>query len=187
MAEEYTGVRFLTRFEGAGFGYATERSDIMGELKKLEKRDVLYKNTGNLSVRVKDGIVITPAGMDKVSLTAADMVLVKTADEKTHLARVIGTHKPSSETFMHWLIQKTFPKVNAVVHFHDDKLVRSGMFVETPEHHPYGTLELAHAVVDTLKESKSNFVVLKDHGVLVVAKDMKSCDAMITKAIKAVR
>jgi len=86
---------------------------------------------------------------------------------------------------MHWLIYTEFPKANAIVHFHDDRMLGDKRLVSTAEEHPYGTLELARAAAKALKKSK--FVVLKGHGGLAISKDLKSCNALIEKVEKSLK
>jgi L-fuculose-phosphate aldolase len=101
------------------------------------------------------------------------------------IVRTVGKTPPSSEARLHWLVYQEFPKTNAIVHFHDSRLLASGRFPETSREHPYGTLELARDVVKTLQKRK--FIILKNHGALAVGRDMKACHALVEKAEKAVK
>jgi L-fuculose-phosphate aldolase len=181
MAEDYAGVKFKTMFTGAGFDYHTERKAIVDELGRLKKSGLLPGIPGNISVRVPDGMVITPAGKDLNYVKEDEMVLVTGVNEGAKMVKVIGKHLPSSETFMHWLAYKALPKSGAVVHFHDDELLRdSKKIATTDEFYNYGTIELAHSAVKALK--KSRFIRLKDHGFLVAGRDLKGCHAAIERA-----
>jgi ribulose-5-phosphate 4-epimerase/fuculose-1-phosphate aldolase len=138
---------------------------------------------GNLSVRVPEGMVITPAGKDLAEVGEGDLVLVTRVNEEARMVKVSGRLLPSSEAFMHWLAYRARPDSCAVVHFHDDGLLESGRMATTEESHPYGTLELARSAAKALK--KSRFIRLKGHGFLVAGRDLKDCNAMIAKAEKA--
>ena len=186
MTEAYTGVKFKVLFEGVDFGYEKERREILEELSRLGKRKLLDSNNGNVSVRVKDGIVITPSGKDMSRIRAGDLVLVTGVDEDVGLVRAVGRMLPSSETMMHWLIYETFPRIGAVVHFHDVEILsKHDQFVETGGHHPYGTLELALSAIKALKRRR--LIVLKEHGVLVIGRNLKTCHRRIEKAVESVR
>ena len=182
MVEEYSGVKFKTLFEGARFGYPNERKAIIDELAWLKERNLIHGIPGNISLRVADGVVITPTGKDLSEISEEDIVLVRGVNERSKIVKMIGKHIPSSESMMHWLIYGNFPDVGAIVHFHDNKLLKSSKIVETEEAHPYGTLELAHIALKALK--KSRFILLKEHGALVIEKNMKACNAIIEKALK---
>ena len=181
MAEEYIGVKFKTLFEGVKFELWDERADIVREIDNLGSHRLLERNNGNISVKVEGGLVITPTGMDMSKVETRDMVLVTDFND-SDIVRVVGTSPPSSEARMHWMIYKAFPKVGAIVHFHDNRLF--GKFSETSKEHPYGTLELAKDAIETLK--KKNFIILKNHGPLVVGKDIKECHKLVEKAEKLV-
>jgi L-fuculose-phosphate aldolase len=67
---------------------------------------------GNLSVRVDDGMLITPSGMEYESLVEEDIVcmgLDGAAD---------GTRRPSSEWRFHAAIYRERPEARAVLHAH---------------------------------------------------------------------
>jgi len=179
MPEGYGGVKFKTLFTAADFAHPKERVAVTGELAWMDATQLLHGIPGNVSVRAKEGLVITPTGKDLAEVKAEDMVLVTGVNESALMVTAAGRLQPSSEAMMHWLAYKEFPKANAIVHFHDDRLLGDKRFAETEKEHPYGTLELAHAAVKALKKSK--FIVLKGHGGLAVGKDFKSCNALIEK------
>lgn len=185
MAEQYTGVKFKTLFEGVDFGCAKEREAIVAEIKKLGRMGLLDRQNGNISVKVKEGMVITPAAKYLAEMEPKDMVLVKGLAAGRGIVKAVGTSSPSSEARLHWMIYESFPKAGAVVHFHDAKLLGSGRFPETEKEHPYGTLELAEEVLKTLKRAKKDFIIMKSHGAVAVGKDLDSCQKLVEKAEKA--
>jgi L-fuculose-phosphate aldolase len=182
--EKHTGTKFKTMFLGTGFGYEDARKEVVMVCKRLAEEGLAPNRVGNVSRRVKEGMVITPTGADLGSVLGKDLVLVTDVEESLSLVKVRGFKEPSSEAMMHWFVYKNF-KVGAVIHVHDDVLLGHKKFVETEKEYPYGTPELAHEVVKALK--KKRFVVLKNHGVLAAGKDLKACHAMIGKAVKSVR
>jgi len=82
---------------------------------------------GNLSIMDDNGDMwITPAGIDKGSLTAKDIMCVK-AD-----GTIIGPHRPSSEYPFHKAIYKIKPRMKAVIHAHPAGLVTFSIIHKIP-------------------------------------------------------
>ena len=76
-----------------------------------------------------------------------------------------GLKPPSSESFMHYMIYKNYPHINAVFHGHSELIMKKAKqlsLAETEKELPYGTMEFAISVLNILKNSK--FAVLKNHG-----------------------
>jgi len=83
---------------------------------------------GNLSIMDDNGDMwITPAGIDKGSLTAADIMCVK-AD-----GTIVGPHRPSSEYPFHRALYRMRPKMRAVIHAHPPGLVTFSIVHQIPD------------------------------------------------------
>ena len=83
---------------------------------------------GNLSILDDNGdIWITPAGIDKGSLTPADIMCVK-AD-----GTIVGPHKPSSEYPFHKALYKMRPSMHSVIHAHPPGLVTFSITHKIPD------------------------------------------------------
>jgi L-fuculose-phosphate aldolase len=83
---------------------------------------------GNLSILEENGdLWITPAGVDKGSLTPADIMHVA-AD-----GRVTGPHRPSVELPFHQWIYQRRPDLRAVVHAHPPALVAFSLVRKIPD------------------------------------------------------
>ena len=83
---------------------------------------------GNLSILDENGdIWITPAGIDKGSLTPKDIMCVK-AD-----GTIIGPHKPSSEYPFHRALYKMRPGLHSVIHAHPPGLVTFSITHQVPD------------------------------------------------------
>jgi len=139
---------------------------------------------GNLSVRDESGDVwITPSGIDKGSLTRADMCRVKPG------GMVLGPHKPSVELPFHLSVYRERPDLNAVLHAHPPALVAFSISRVIPDinlvaetKHICGDVTMAaYAVPGSQKlgenisaEFKKGFdiVMLANHGVVVGATDI---------------
>ena len=83
---------------------------------------------GNLSIMNEAGDVwITPSGIDKGSLTRADIMQVKPD------GTIIGPHRPSVELKFHQDIYRLRPEIKAVLHAHPSALVAFSLVGRGPE------------------------------------------------------
>ncbi|HZK26433.1 MAG TPA: class II aldolase/adducin family protein [Thermoclostridium sp.] len=139
---------------------------------------------GNLSIKDENGdIWITPAGIDKGSLTDKDIVQVKPD------GTVVGKHRPSSELPFHRSTYKQRPDVRAVLHAHPPALVSFSIVRKLPdtrlipdvnlicgevdiaEYGLPGSEELGDKIANVLKRG-INTVILENHGIIVVGKNL---------------
>jgi len=139
-------------------------------------------STGNISVRVPEGMLITPSGMAYDLLRPESMVLVLPDGSYS------GMLKPSSEWQFHRDIYLERPEVGAVVHAHPvhaTSLAIRGMAIP-PLHYmiavaggktipcaPYATFgseALSRHVLDTLRGFKA--CLLANHGMIAVGADL---------------
>lgn len=139
---------------------------------------------GNLSILDDNGdIWITPGGIDKGTLTRADIVQVKPD------GTVIGIHKPSSEFPVHERIYRARPDIKGILHAHPPALVAFSIARVIPETKiipnvaqicgsmsmaPYdvpGSQGLSKKVTAEF-EKGHNMVMLENHGVFVGASDI---------------
>lgn len=87
-------------------------------MERIYRYGMTTTSGGNLSIIDDNGdIWISPASVDKGSLTRADIVCVK-AD-----GTIVGKHRPSSEFPFHQMVYKRKPELKAVVHAHPPALV----------------------------------------------------------------
>ena len=83
---------------------------------------------GNLSIREESGdIWITPRAVDKGTLTAEDIVLVKQD------GNLIGKHSPSVELPFHQLMYRDRPDMRAIVHAHPPALIAFSLARKLPD------------------------------------------------------
>ena len=91
---------------------------LLAVMQRIYDRKMTTTSGGNLSIRDSDGnIWITPASIDKGTLTRRDIVCVKPSGE------IVGIHKPSSELPFHASVYRQRPDLNAVLHAHPPGLV----------------------------------------------------------------
>lgn len=139
---------------------------------------------GNLSIREPDGTLwITPGGVDKGSLTRADVVRVDPGGKLT------GHHRPSVELPFHQEIYRRRPDLRAIVHAHPPALIAFSIARQIPDtalvpnaRHvcgavgmaPYGlpgSDDLGRKIAATF-EGGSDVVVLENHGVVAGGADL---------------
>lgn len=138
--------------------------------------------SGNISVRVATGMLITPTGIAPEKLDPASIVDMTLSGDRA------GTSRPSSEWNMHAAIYQVFPQANAIVHAHPDHCVAlsclrealppfhymiasfGGDDVPCSDYEPFGTAELAQAAVRAL--AGRNTCLLANHGMIAFGPDL---------------
>src|SRR5881628_874306 len=88
------------------------RDSIVSAARSLFARSLTHGSTGNLSVRVDDGILVTPTGSSLGTVEPHDLSLIGLDGQ--HL----GGPTPSKESFLHAIMLKARPHAGAVVHTH---------------------------------------------------------------------
>ena len=89
------------------------RSEIIKYSKMLNSKKISALRSGNISVRFKDGFLITPSGKKYLSLKSRDIIFVRldgSFDKKKGI--------PSSEWKFHQDIYLNKKVANAIVHAH---------------------------------------------------------------------
>jgi L-fuculose-phosphate aldolase len=103
------------------------RDEILRTMERIYRYRMTTTSGGNLSIRDDNGdIWITPARVDKGSLTRNDIVCVR-ADGSTE-----GIHRPSSEFPFHKAIYETRPELRGIVHAHPVALVAFSIAHQVP-------------------------------------------------------
>ncbi len=141
---------------------------------------------GNLSIMDENGDMwITPAGIDKGSLTPSDIMCVK-AD-----GTIIGPHKPSSEYPFHRALYKIRPGLHSVIHAHPPGLVTFSITKKVPDTSilpqalgvcgpigfaPYalpGSELLGEKIAgEFAKNQDYKAVIMENHGVVLMGEDI---------------
>lgn len=165
-----------------------EREHLLSITRKLSESGLNRGTSGNVSVRVADGLLVTPSGMEVEAMTPHDMVLMD-----KH-AKFHGERQPSSEWRFHHDILKARPEIGAVIHTHS-------MFATTlaclhrdipPFHYmialtgadtircaPYalfGSQALSDHALAALKDSKA--CLLANHGMIVLGENLDKAYAV---------
>ncbi|MBI3865572.1 MAG: class II aldolase/adducin family protein [Planctomycetia bacterium] len=107
---------------------AHPRDEIMQTMERIYRYRMTTTSGGNLSIRDEAGEVwISPARIDKGSLTRNDIVCVKPD------GTVEGLHRPSSEIPFHQAIYAARPDIRAIVHAHPVALVAFSICRQVPD------------------------------------------------------
>jgi L-fuculose-phosphate aldolase len=169
--------------------WESEKRQVIEAAQEMERKGLAVGTAGNISLRLKDPggrelLAITPSGRYYDSLKVDDIVVVDFAGQK-----VEGELKASIETIMHIEVHKARKKINAVVHAHpafcstiavahldvppliDEQVIYIGGEIKVAQYAFPGTPELAKSVVSAL--GPRNAVILANHGVLSVGRDMR--------------
>jgi L-fuculose-phosphate aldolase len=155
------------------------RDEIMRTMERIYRYRMTTTSGGNLSIHEPGGdIWITPARVDKGSLTRNDIVRV------TPEGVVDGLHPPSSEFPFHQAVYAARPDIRAVVHAHPVALVAFSICRKTPDTRlfhqahsvcgrigfaPYalpGSAQLGRNIAGAFKAGCDS-VILENHGVVV--------------------
>jgi len=89
------------------------RHEIIAACRRLSDLGFCIGTWGNISVRVTDGMLITPSRLDYAVMAPEDLVVVSWQG-----VRVRGRRLPSSETELHRLLLERRPDLGAIVHSH---------------------------------------------------------------------
>lgn len=138
--------------------------------------------SGNVSVRVADGLLITPSGVPNAALKPADIVAMKFDGGAE------GAHAPSTEWRFHLGILEARPDIRAVVHTHSDHATAlSCLGRDIPAFHymiaaaggnsircaPYATVgseALSDAAIAALEGRRA--CLLANHGAIALGADL---------------
>lgn len=164
-------------------GSTAARREIVRVCRRLYERGLIAGQDGNVSVRIgPDRVLVTPAGMSKVDVRAADLVELGLDGRPLRTAR--GRREASSEVQVHLAAYRARPDVRAVVHAHPPVATGFAVAGETLDHDalaelmysvgrvplvPYekpGTRELAERVARFLEGH--DVVLLANHGAVAV-------------------
>lgn len=162
------------------------RDDIARLAKSIFDRGLTVGSSGNISVRLDDGWLMTPTGSSMGNLDPAR--ISKLDLDGQH----VGGDKPTKETFLHTAMYEKRPKAGAIVHLHstysvavsclDDidpdnvippltpyYVMRIGTMPLIPYFAP-GDMKLADAVRE--KAADHHAVLLANHGPVVAGKSL---------------
>ena len=164
-----------------------QRDQIAHLAKSLFDRQLTFGSSGNISLRLDDGWLMTPTGSSMGNIDPAKISKLDSAGEW------VGGNKPTKESFLHMAMYQQRPDAGAIVHLHSTHSVavscledvnpinvlppltayyvmRIGQLPLIPYFAP-GDINLANAV----KEMASNHhaVLLANHGPVVAGASLE--------------
>ena len=165
------------------------RAQVAALHSELTRNNLVVWTAGNVSARVpgEDLLVIKPSGVSYDELSADAMVV---CDLDGNL--VEGDRQPSSDTAAHAYVYRHMPEVGGVVHTHSTyatawaargeaiPCVLTMIADEFGGDVPVGPFALigddsiGRGIVETLRESRSKAVLMRNHGPFTVGKDARS-------------
>lgn len=166
--EIYDGVKFETRFVRHKAPVAAQASALLAWCRRFVEEGLASDDedaSGNLSVRLDQGFLVTPTHVPLARLDAEQLVHVLEVDTESNAILAAGTLEPSSESFLHAALYRAHPTVAAIFHGHSTALVAHGPaagLAVTAREAPYGTAELAALAVEASREAP--VFVLAGHG-----------------------
>ena len=165
------------------------REDLVQAMRRMHASGLNRGTSGNASVRVPGGLLVTPSGIPPDALTPGGMVFV--ADDGT----ASGTGKrPSTEFRMHHRILQQRPDAQAVVHCHSRHatilaccnrpvppihymvLATGGAGVPIAGYAAFGTSELANLVVDAMGLGLA--CLMANHGQVAIGRSLMAALAV---------
>ena len=161
------------------------RKDIIKFSKLLNKTNLSPLRSGNISVRYKNGFLITPSGMRYESLKTKDIVFVDLKGKYNS-----KKNKPSSEWHFHKDIYLNKKNANSVVHchsknalvlscirkkipaFHYMVAVAGGIDIKCAKYATYGSPKLSKNIIQVLKNRSA--CLIENHGQVVFSDSIDS-------------
>ena len=159
------------------------RESVVTAARELDVQGLNRGTSGNVSVRFRDGLLITPSGLPTSRMRPDDVVPV--GFDGTHPS----TQKPSSEWRFHRDILAARPELGAVVHAHPVYCTAfamcgreipavhymiaafGGPTVRCAPYAAYGTAELSELALAAL--SDRNACLLANHGMISAGADLE--------------
>jgi len=169
------------------------RENIISVAKRMEQTKINQGRSGNLSIRTKKGLLITPSSAIYETLSPEDIACIDfNGNSISNKSQAINSksQRPSSEWQLHAAIYIDRPEINAIVHchsihataiachgkgipsFHYMAAIAGGYDVPCASYSTFGTSELAHNVVIALQGRVA--CLLEKHGQIAIANDLES-------------
>jgi L-fuculose-phosphate aldolase len=159
--------------------------------RRMNASGINQGRSGNVSVRVANGFLVTPTGVPYEALDVQDIVLMR--QDGAHE----GAREPSSEWRLHLAIYEKRAEAGAVVHthspyatsvaclrraipaFHYEVAFAGGHDIRCAAYATFGTQELSDNAIAALEGRRA--CLLANHGVAAIGKDIGEAFAMAEK------
>lgn len=164
------------------------RRAVVETAQRMNALGINQGRSGNVSVRWKDGLLITPTGLDYEGMRAAQVVPMDLD------GRHRGDLLPSSEWRFHADLYRARPEFGALVHAHPPQattlaclrrgipafhyMVASagGADIRCAPYATYGTQELSDLVLAAMQERRA--CLLANHGIIAAGEDLADALAL---------
>ena len=174
--------------------YLERRQQLIATAIELNTSGINQGTSGNVSVRVDEGLLITPSGMTYPSLTPEDIVLM---DLEGQTSSPRSPRLPSSEWRFHVDIYQQRNDVQAIVHthsvyatalacleksipaFHYMVAMAGGKDIRCAPYATYGTQALSDFALAALDNRKA--CLLAHHGVIATGADLQRAFALASE------
>jgi L-fuculose-phosphate aldolase len=166
---------------------AAARRSLVQAVRWLDERGLNVNASGNVSVRLGDGLLVTPSGIPAGELTEADGVVV----DLDGRPRDAHGRIPTSEWRLHTEVLRRRPEVGAIVHTHSPEATAAatlrapvpavhyvvarfgGPVLPCAPYATYGSAELAGHVAATLGAA-GMACLMANHGAVALGRDLAS-------------
>ena len=159
--------------------------------RRMNSSGINQGRSGNVSVRIEGGFLVTPTGVPYESLNPPDLVFMRQDGQRE------GTYMPSSEWRLHRDIYANRQEAGAVVHthspyatsiaclrksipaFHYEVAFVGGTDIRCAEYATFGTQELSDHAIRALESRRA--CLLANHGVAAIGSNLDDAFAMAEK------
>lgn len=148
-------------------------SEIVTISKILQERKLTDKETGVMSLDYGKRLLINAKNTDVKTINHQDIVEIVDYDPLKNIMMVIGTKDPSSETPVHWIIQKARDDINVILQIASVPLFEKWKQVlpSTEKDTKPASLERAKEILRVLQKGKS--ILIKNEGVVFAGINVK--------------
>ena len=150
-------------------GYRNKYFDLFLDIGKyLFDENLNLPTAGCISVRVKEGYLVTSTGCELSELRPKNISMVNDWQERKNLIRWVGDLMPSSESPLHCILQQNTP-YKIILHFHCPQITYNDKYLNynTKEYYRYGTFKIGREIMK--KINSKQFCILRYHGEVVLA------------------
>ena len=163
--------------------YYSQRGALLEAARRMSAEGLTHGTSGNVSVRVEDGLLITPTGMAYSQLSQEDLVEVRwdgtvpagqrAASSEWQMHRDLYQHREDASAIFHThsmfcttlsCLRKPIPAVHYMI------AVTGASVVRCARYETFGTAELSAAAGEALKGSKA--CLLANHGMVALGSSL---------------
>ena len=162
------------------------RQQLVTVARRMNGTGLNQGTSGNLSVRIEEGILVTPSSLPYEQMEVGDLVALDLSGQPLKEKQ----RRPSSEWLLHADVLSCRPEAMAVLHchpihatalachdrgipaFHYMVAVAGGDEIRCAPYATFGTKELSDNVVNAL--AQRNACLLARHGMVTLGKDLES-------------